>query len=81
VFEKHLVSGIRLLGLFTLTACAAKERLDIADNAVSQSNPDCTIDSTWDPTIGQPSATALEQLASLGRLCVGVFKQCLGAAG
>src|SRR5215472_5666004 len=44
------------------------DRLDIADNAVSQPNPDCTIDSTWDPTIGQPSATVLEQLASLGRL-------------
>jgi hypothetical protein len=36
-------------------------------------NPQCTMPSTWDPAIGQPSAAALQQLAPTGTLRVAVY--------
>ena len=42
------------------------------ENAFSP-NPQCTMPSTWDPAIGQPSAAALQQLAPTGTLRVAVY--------
>jgi len=42
------------------------------ENAFSP-NPQCTMPSTWDPAIGQPSAAALKQLAPTSTLRVAVY--------
>jgi hypothetical protein len=56
----------------TSKTASTRARTQQAEEAFSP-NPQCTMPSTWDPVIGQPSAAALQQIAPTGALRVAVY--------
>ncbi len=63
-----------------LFSACAPTKVSSLNEGVFVPNPWCTMPSTFDPTIGAPSAAALAQLAPTGVLRVGVYYGNFGLA-